>query len=67
MPLQGLLVGKLKQAAEDHELYDWMSPPAGQGVGFVREVKAARQVVMDLMEEAFDAIERLQLSESVEA
>ena len=67
MPLQGLLVGKIKQAAEDHDLYDWMSPPAGQGVGFIREVKPARQVVLDLMEEAYDALERLQLSEGVEA
>ena len=65
MPLQGLLVGKIKQAAEDHKLYDWISPPAGQGVGFIRELKPARQVVMDMVEEAYDALERLQLGEAI--
>ncbi len=67
MPLQGLLVGKIKQAAEDHKLYDWISPPAGQGVGFIRELKPARQVVMDMMEEAYDAVDRLQLGDAVSA
>ena len=65
MPLQGLLVGKIKQAADDHKLYDWISPPAGQGVGFIRELKPARQVVMDMVEEAYDALERLQLGEAI--
>ena len=60
MPLQDILGGKLLQAAEDWELEDWAGPvAAGQGVGFVREIKPARQVVFDLMAEAWDTLERM--------
>jgi hypothetical protein len=61
MPLQGLLVGKLFQAAEDHELNDWRYVPAGQGVGFVRQIKPVRQVIFDWMEEARDTLDRMGL------
>jgi len=63
MPLQGLLVGKLLQAAEDWDRRDWIRTPGGQGVGFVREIKPARQVVFDVMEEAWDALDAVQLAE----
>ena len=61
MPLQGLLNAKLRQSIEEHELRDWQGVAAGQGVGFVRELKPTRQVVLDLMEEAYDAIDAMQL------
>ena len=58
MPLQGMLVAEIKQAIEDHHIEDWEGVPAGQGVGHIKEVKPARQVVWDMMEEAQEAIER---------
>ena len=61
MPLQGLLNNKLRQAIDEYELRDWQGVAAGQGVGFVREIKPVRQVVLDLVEEAYDAIEAMQL------
>ena len=63
MPLQGLLVGKLLQAAEDWDRRDWIRTPGGQGVGFVREIKPTRQVIFDVMEEAWDALDAVQLAE----
>ena len=63
MPLQGLLVGKLIQSAEDWDRRDWIRTAGGQGVGFVREIKPTRQVILDVMDEAYDALERMQLSE----
>ena len=63
MPLQGLLVGKLLQAAEDWDRRDWIRTPGGQGVGFVREIKPTRQVIFDVMEEAWDALDAMQLAE----
>ena len=60
MPLQDIVGGKLLQAADDWDLEDWAGPvAAGQGVGFVKEIKPARQVVFDLMEEAYDTLERM--------
>ncbi len=61
MPLQGLLNAKLRQSIEENELRDWQGVAAGQGVGFVREIKPTRQVVLDLMGEALDAIEAMQI------
>ena len=57
MPLQGMLLGKLEQAVEDHQVYDWLRIPAGQGVGFVTEMKPARQALLDLVEEARDSLD----------
>lgn len=59
MPLQPMLVKEIKQAIDDHHLEDWSGPPAGQGVGHIQSIRPARQVVLDLMEEARDAIGRL--------
>ena len=61
MPLQGLLNNKLRQAIDEYELRDWQGVAAGQGVGFVREIKAVRQVILDLVEEAYDAVDAMQL------
>ena len=66
MPLQGLLVGKLQQAVEDHDMHDWMSPPAGQGVGFIHSIRPAREVVLQFVEEALDAFDRMGLGDPIE-
>ena len=60
MPLQPMLVAEIKQSIEDHHIEEWAGPAAGQGVGHIEEIKPARQVVWDLMEEAQEAIERLE-------
>ena len=52
MPLQGMLVGKIETAIEDHQLDDWLHVTAGQGLTFIEEVKPARQVVFDLADQA---------------
>ena len=57
MPLQGMLLGKLEQAVEDHQVHDWLRIPAGQGVGFVTEMKPARQALLDLVDEARDSLD----------
>jgi len=59
MPLQGMLVGKLEQAIEDHQIEEWLHVTAGQGVGWITELKPARQVVFDLADQARDALEAL--------
>ena len=40
---------------------DWQCVAAGEGVGFVREIKPIRQVILNLIEETYDAIEAMQL------
>lgn len=60
MPLQGMLVGKLQQSIQDHKLTDWTTVPAGQGVGHITQVKPARQIVFDMVEEAEDILQRLE-------
>jgi len=59
MPLQGMLIGKVQQSIKDHNLAEWATVPAGQGVGHITQVKPARQVVADLVEEAQDTLDRL--------
>ena len=59
MPLQGMLLGKLEQAVEDHQVEDWLRIPAGQGVGFVTAMQPARQTLLGLVDEARGALERM--------
>ena len=63
MPLQGMLVAKIQQAIDDWNVEDFQTVAAGQGVGFVREIKPTRQVVLDVMNEAYDVIDNMQLGE----
>ena len=58
-PYQMLLSSDYIQGANDHRREDLMTEAAGQGVGFVKSMKPARQIVFDLVEEALDAIEQL--------
>ncbi len=58
MPLQGMLVARFQQAVQDWEVRDFMGVAAGQGVGLIDQVKPARQVVFDMVEEARDMFDR---------
>ena len=57
MPLQGMLVAKFKQSVEDYTILDWKTVTAGQVVGMIDQIKPARQVVFDWVEEARDMFE----------
>jgi NAD(P)H-dependent flavin oxidoreductase YrpB (nitropropane dioxygenase family) len=58
-PYQLLLFGEAKQSAIDWGLDDFITEAAGQGVGFVTEMKPARQIVSDMVEEAFAVFEEI--------
>ena len=58
-PYQMLLSADYIQASNDHKREDLMTEAAGQGVAFVTAMKPARQIVIDLVEEALDTFDRL--------
>jgi NAD(P)H-dependent flavin oxidoreductase YrpB (nitropropane dioxygenase family) len=58
-PYQMLLSADYLQGANDHRREDLMTEAAGQGVGFVTSMKPARQILLDMVEEALDTFERL--------
>ncbi len=65
-PYQMLLSSSYIQAANDHRREDLMFEAAGQGVSFVTAMKPARQIVLDLVDEAHAVFEDL-TAESVAA
>ena len=58
-PYQILLFGDVKASAMEHELQDFMTEAAGQGVDFVDQIKPARQIVSDMVDEAFEIFEEI--------
>ncbi len=56
-PYQMLLASEYIQAANDNRREDLMTEAAGQGVAFVTEMKPARQILFDVVEEALTAFE----------
>ena len=58
-PYQMLLSADYIQGANDNRRPDLMFEAAGQGVRFVTEMKQARQIVFDLVEEALAAFDDL--------
>jgi NAD(P)H-dependent flavin oxidoreductase YrpB (nitropropane dioxygenase family) len=58
-PYQMLLSSEYIQGANDHRREDLMTEAAGQGVAFVTAMKPARQIVLDMVEEALDALEQV--------
>jgi NAD(P)H-dependent flavin oxidoreductase YrpB (nitropropane dioxygenase family) len=54
-PYQLMLFAKMKQSAFDWDMREFMTEAAGQGVGFVNSMKPARQIVSDMVDEAYDA------------
>ena len=61
MPLQGMLVSEFRQAIDDWHIDEWMTTPAGQGVGMIDSIKPTRQVVFDIVEEARDMFDQVSL------
>ena len=59
VPYQMLLSADYIQGANDNRRADLMTEAAGQGVGFVTEMKPARQIVFDMVEEALATLEGL--------
>lgn len=66
-PYQMLLSADYIQAANDHRREDLMFEAAGQGVGFVTAMKPARQIVIDMVEEALDVFDALTADSPVSA
>ena len=58
-PYQLLLFAEVKQSAMDHGIESFMTEAAGQGVDFITEMKPARQIVFDMVEEALGVFENL--------
>jgi NAD(P)H-dependent flavin oxidoreductase YrpB (nitropropane dioxygenase family) len=58
-PYQMLLSSDYIQGANDHRRADLMFEAAGQGVSFITAMKPARQIVADMVEEAFAVFEEL--------
>jgi NAD(P)H-dependent flavin oxidoreductase YrpB (nitropropane dioxygenase family) len=58
-PYQILLFADIKASAFDHNLENFMTEAAGQGVDFVHTMLPARQIVMDMAEEAFEVFEEI--------
>jgi NAD(P)H-dependent flavin oxidoreductase YrpB (nitropropane dioxygenase family) len=56
-PYQLLLFAEIKQSAMDWGVESFMTEAAGQGVDFVTEMKPARQIVFDMVEEALTVFE----------
>lgn len=58
-PFQLLLFADIKQSAMDHNLEDFMTEASGQGVGFVTAMKPAKQIVQDMVDEAYAIFEEI--------
>ncbi len=58
-PYQMLLSSEYIQASNDHRRADLMTEACGQGVGFITEMKPARQILSDMVEEALVAFEEI--------
>ncbi|HWO93642.1 MAG TPA: nitronate monooxygenase family protein [Dehalococcoidia bacterium] len=59
MPLQGILTGDLMLAIGQYKIEPLMGSPAGQVVGTIHEMKPARDIVFDIIEEARDVLDGL--------
>ncbi|MBI4985233.1 MAG: nitronate monooxygenase [Rhodocyclales bacterium] len=57
-PLQMMLSANYIQGSLDYQRKDLMTEAAGQGIHYVTEMKPARQIISDLVDEAFDVFDR---------
>lgn len=57
-PLQMMLSSNYIQGSLDFQRKDLMTEAAGQGIHYVREMKPARQILSDIVEEALDVFDR---------
>ena len=60
MPLMGILNEPLNEAARQSGRLDLVTNPAGQIAGMIKERRPAKDILMSLVEEAEETIERLQ-------
>ncbi len=56
-PYQLLLFAEVKQSVMENNLEAFMTEASGQGVGFVTSMKPARQIVLDMVDEAIGVFE----------
>ncbi len=56
-PLQMMLSSDYIQGSLDYQRKDLMTEAAGQGIHYVTEMKPARQILSDLVEEALDVLD----------
>jgi NAD(P)H-dependent flavin oxidoreductase YrpB (nitropropane dioxygenase family) len=64
MPLQGILIADLMQSVQESRFEPFMGTPAGQAIGTVHEIKACRDMVYDMVDEAREVFDGL-VDESV--
>jgi NAD(P)H-dependent flavin oxidoreductase YrpB (nitropropane dioxygenase family) len=57
-PLQMILSSDYIQGSLDYQRKDLMTEAAGQGINYVTEMKPARQILSDMVEEALDVFDR---------
>ncbi|PLW69161.1 NAD(P)H-dependent flavin oxidoreductase [Pseudohalioglobus lutimaris] len=57
-PLQMMLSSDYIQGSLDYQRKDLMTEAAGQGIHYVTEMKPARQILSDIVEEALDVFDR---------
>ena len=57
-PLQMMLSSNYIQGSLDYQRKDLMTEAAGQGIHYVKEMKPARQILSDIVEEALDVFDR---------
>ncbi len=58
-PVQMMLSANYIQGSNDHRREDLMTEASGQGVGFITEMKASREIVGDMVEEALMAFDEI--------
>ena len=57
-PLQMILSSNYIQGSLDYQRKDLMTEAAGQGIHYVKEMKPARHILSDIVEEALDVFDR---------
>ena len=57
-PLQMILSSNYIQGSLDYQRKDLMTEAAGQGIHYIKEMKPARQILSDIVEEALDVFDR---------
>ena len=60
MPLQGVLMSRLNRAAQQADRWDLIRNPSVQIGGTITTIRPARDILMDLVNEAEETIEMLQ-------
>jgi NAD(P)H-dependent flavin oxidoreductase YrpB (nitropropane dioxygenase family) len=58
MPLQGMLVWDLYAAIAKAGLTDWVAPMSGQGVGLIKEIRPAADVLNDIVAGAVEVLSK---------